>query len=167
MTEYNKVRRNLERLAKEKGIKIIHPSKDFKIELANELAAIAESYGIEMYSCCGDYLVGGNIKKAHCIDGALIEELFSPPGFSYKLKPTRKECGCTESTDIGAYDTCPHGCVYCYANVNKFKAYQAYRNHHKDSAFLGVSVSQSKRFIAEIRNSQPERYCKQLELSWD
>lgn len=164
VTEYNKVKYNLERLAKQEGIRIIRTSKDFKIELANELAAIAAHYGIEMYSCCGDYLVGKNIKKAHCIDGALIEELFLIHGFSYKLKPTREECGCTESSDIGTYDTCPHGCVYCYANVNKHKAYKAYRNHHKDSAFLGVNISQSESFIAEVKNSRTEKYRQQLKL---
>jgi histone acetyltransferase (RNA polymerase elongator complex component) len=28
----------------------------------------------------------------------------------------RRECGCIVSKDIGAYGTCPHMCVYCYAN---------------------------------------------------
>lgn len=28
----------------------------------------------------------------------------------------RKACGCAPAKDIGAYTTCGHGCVYCYAN---------------------------------------------------
>jgi hypothetical protein len=157
VTEYNKVKRNLEDLQKTKGIIVTDCSIDFKIELANQLAAIAERYGIEMFSCCGDYLVGGKIKKAHCINGSIIESLFYPAGLQYSEKPTRKECGCTESIDIGAYDTCPHGCIYCYANTNKPNAYQAFRNHDKQSAFLGYTKSQSDRFRSEMQNVKTEK----------
>jgi len=149
VAEYNKVKRNFEELEKSTSVKIFQTSKDIKIELGNEFAAIAERYGIQMFSCCGNYLVNDRIKKAHCIDGAIIEELFFPKGLQYNEKPTRKECGCTESTDIGAYDTCPHGCVYCYANANKRRAYKAFGNHDKESAFLGYSQSDSDRWLAE------------------
>jgi len=156
VTEYNKVRRNFEELQKTKGVAVTDCSSDFKIELANELAEIAHRYGIEMFSCCGDYLVGEKIRKAHCIDGSIIESLFYPTGFQYNEKPTRKECGCTESIDIGAYDSCPHGCVYCYANSNKPTSYQAFKNHDKNSAFLGYSKSQSDRFLAEVQGAKTE-----------
>jgi len=164
VSQYYKVKRNFEEFQKSTGVKIIGTSKDFNIELANKLAVIAERYGIEMLSCCGDYLVGGKIKKAHCIDGAIIEKLFSPKGLQYSEKPTRKECGCTESTDIGTYDTCPHGCVYCYANANKSKAYETFRNLEKDSAFLGYSKSDSDIWLAEIKNSETEQNYEQSRL---
>lgn len=164
VTEYNKVKRNFEELEKTKGISITDCSADFKIELANELAAIAERFGIEMFSCCGDYLVNNSIKKAHCIDGSIIESLFFPEGLQYAEKPTRKECGCTESTDIGTYDTCPHGCIYCYANVNKEKAFAVAAKHEPESAFLGSSKSESDRWIAQIQNSKTERVSGQLNL---
>lgn len=144
VVEYNKVKRNFDELETD-GLKTTNVSEDFKIDLANELADIAKKHGIEMFSCCGDYLVGQKIKKAHCIDGAIINELFYPEGLQYSEKPTRNQCGCTESTDIGTYDTCPHGCVYCYANTNKSKAYNAFRNHDKNSAFLGYGKSDSDR----------------------
>jgi hypothetical protein len=149
VTEYYKVKRNFEELEKTTGVTITDCSKDFKIELANELAAIAECYGIRMYSCCGDYLTGEKIQKAHCIDGSIIERLFFPEGLSYKEKPTRDQCGCAESTDIGTYDTCPHNCVYCYANAHKSKATQRYKKHEKDSAFLGYTKSESDRWLEE------------------
>jgi len=152
ITEYEKVKRNLAELEKTHGAKIVDAGIEFKVELANELASIAQRYGIEMFSCCGDYLVGEKTKKAHCIDGSIIESLFYPDGLQYSEKPTRKECGCTESIDVGAYDTCPHGCIYCYANANKPTACRAFTNHDKQSVFLGYTKSQSDQWLAEIQN---------------
>jgi len=152
VTNYSKVKRNFEELERNTGVKIVDYSEDFRIDLANELAAIAGRHGIRMYSCCGDYLTkSGCIEKAHCIDGAIIESLFYPNGLNYKARPTRKECGCTESSDIGAYDTCPHGCVYCYANMHKSKARKAHDKHEKDSAFLGFSKAKSDAWLAEMK----------------
>ena len=148
---YSKVKRNFQELERATGIRVVDCGDDCRIELANQLASLAESHGIRMHSCCGDYLVGERIQQAHCIDGALIEQLFFPEGLSYAAKPTRQGCGCTESVDIGAYDTCPHGCLYCYANANKAVARRAFENHDPDSAFLGVEKSQSDAWIHELR----------------
>jgi len=164
VVNYGKVVRNFAEFEKSHGLKIFDCDSDFKIDLANELAAIAERHGIRMFSCCGDYLVGEKIKKAHCIDGSIIGQLFYPQGLQYTQKPTRKECGCTESTDIGAYDTCPHGCIYCYANMNKPKAYKAFENYDKGSAFLGYPKSQSDRWLKEIQNSDAEKDYEQLKM---
>ena len=177
VTEYNKVKCNFAELARTKGVRIIDTNADFKIELANELADIAERYGIRMFSCCGDYLVSDKIKKAHCINGGVIEELFFSKGFQYTQKPTRNQCGCTQSTDIGAYDTCPHGCVYCYANVNKPITYKAFRNHDRNSAFLACRKSESDKWLAScfrrsklvpakarIKNTKTEKHSDQLEI---
>ena len=164
VVRYGKVIRNFAEFEKSQSLKIFDCSGNFRIDLANELAAIAARYGIRMFSCCGDYLVGDKIKKAHCIDGRVIEELFFPKGLSYKHKPTRAECGCTQSTDIGTYDTCPHGCVYCYANTNKGRACKTFRNHDKTSAFLGYTKAQSDHWLAEIQNGKTREDYEQLRM---
>jgi hypothetical protein len=100
-----------------------------RLAFALELAEIANGLGISLHTCCGDYLIrdeAPRIHKAHCVDGDLIAELLGAD-VSGKLNPTRDECGCWASRDIGAYDTCPHGCMYCYANTNKEKALAEYR----------------------------------------
>jgi len=126
---YAKVLRNTETLESETGIVCCDlPSAD-RVALANSLAEIAAHYGIEMHSCCGDYLVGGRIKKAHCVDAELLERLFPDRVGSLAERPTRDECGCYESKDIGAYDTCPHGCIYCYANSDAQAALRSYKQH--------------------------------------
>ncbi len=149
---YGKVRRSFERLRKETGVEIFDPDVDFKIELAGELAEIAEQHGIEMFSCCGDYLLGPKIKKARCIDGDLIRDLFGVRDVAFERGPTREGCGCTYSVDIGAYDTCPHGCVYCYANANKKLARSRFRRHDRRSAFLGYTEAESDRWLEEMRS---------------
>jgi hypothetical protein len=151
VTEYEKVRRNLRPLSAEQGIRLLDVHPEERIALADRLAAIGDRYGVRLYSCCGDFLLGPCIHKAHCIDGEMIERLFFPQGFAYREKPTRQGCGCTESIDIGTYDTCPHGCLYCYANANKAVAAAAFQRHDPDSAFLGFNKAQSDLWLAELR----------------
>jgi len=151
VTLYSKVKRNLLRMQEQAGIHVTDPHAETKIALADRLASIAQRYGIRMHSCCGEYLLSPSIHKAHCVDGAIIQQLFCPAQFAYKDKPTRSECGCTESVDLGTYDTCPHGCVYCYANADKAVADRAFANHDPDSAFLGYSRAQSDQWVHELQ----------------
>jgi len=155
VTPYRKVDRNFRLLEQAEGLRIIHASESERIDLAHRLAAVAASHGIGMYSCCGQYLLSdGVIQKAHCIDGSLIERLFYPQGLAWTEKPTRQGCGCTESLDIGTYDTCPHGCVYCYANTNKALARRVFESHDPTSAFLGFPKPKSDAWLRELREQQ-------------
>lgn len=150
LLNYVKVKRNIERFEGENNIKVYDPPADEKMKLVNELAAIAKNNGIQMYSCCGDYLISDKIKKASCIDGALIQKLFNFDDFSHHRQPTRKGCGCSYSVDIGSYDTCNHGCVYCYANRNKELAHRRYLGQDKNSSFLGFSKAESDEWVNEL-----------------
>lgn len=134
---YGKVLRNTQMLKSETGIQCQDLSLDNRIELANTFANISAEHGIDLLSCCGDYLVGDKIKKAHCVDADLLQQLFPDKVSNLAAHPTRKECGCYESKDIGAYGTCPHGCVYCYANTNSQAALLSFERHDPHSDILG------------------------------
>ncbi|AMD89896.1 DUF1848 domain-containing protein [Desulfovibrio fairfieldensis] len=43
----------------------------------------------------------------------------SRPGKAAKDPSRRKHCQCLPAKDIGAYSTCAHACVYCYANQSQ------------------------------------------------
>jgi hypothetical protein len=90
--------------------------KDDLQHLAHQLAAIAASHGMQLLTCCNDEWLTPDIGKAHCVDWPLLKTLLLQPSLvEPSLHPTRSGCGCFKSVDIGAYDTCQHGCCYCYA----------------------------------------------------
>jgi hypothetical protein len=133
---YGKVKRNFARFEAEQGVRFRDPPIEERRELAGRLAAIAARHGMTLHVCCGDAIVGGAARKACCVDGDALSRLYFGGEWRGARRPTRTECGCIESTDIGSYDSCPHGCIYCYANVNKEKAERVFKAHDPQSELL-------------------------------
>ncbi|MBI4977967.1 MAG: DUF1848 family protein [Spirochaetes bacterium] len=132
VNRYRKVDFTFKQIEMSENISVQEISPDGKILFAHRLSEIANGYGITLYSCCDDALVCNGIKKAHCIDVDQINAITDNDN-QILLKPTRKGCGCYESRDIGAYNTCIHGCAYCYANTGKKTAagyHQTYNPLH-------------------------------------
>jgi len=114
---YKKTISNVKKTAEKFNIEFYDYSLNQKIALTNEIKEIALRYGITLYACAEDNLLSAaGVEKAHCVDHDLIA-LVSGKDFSAKSMPSRIECGCIDSRDIGYYDSCPHGCIYCYANM--------------------------------------------------
>ena len=100
---------------------------------SRQLAILARQYGLQIYACCNDYLLSDDVLKGGCININYLSSVWGLERLSNeKSTPTRKECICTKSIDIGAYDTCPHGCIYCYANSDKEKSTSFYKNHNPE-----------------------------------
>jgi DNA repair photolyase len=133
---YGKTKRNLARLTQLHGLSFDDPPLERKVELASELAALGKRRGITLYSCCNDGLVGNGVEKSHCVDGDLIRAMRPDAAAALKASPTRQDCGCVASADIGAYDTCPFGCAYCYATNSRAAALERMKQHCEESASL-------------------------------
>lgn len=86
-------------------------------ELAVRLSAIAKEYGLKLETCAEEIdLSDMGIGHGRCIDPELIGNITGVQIKDEKDQNQRKPCGCIPSVDVGAYNTCGHGCLYCYAN---------------------------------------------------
>jgi hypothetical protein len=132
---YRKTKRNMDWAAKEFDFSWEDPSDQVKHELAAELAAIAKAYGMQLSMCSQKAYLAPGVAEAHCVDAPRLAEVAGRPIVS-KLKGNRPDCACFHSRDIGEYDTCPHGCVYCYAVQNRALALRRFREHDPESEFL-------------------------------
>lgn len=131
LTFYEKIKKR----ASLYGIKALPESEIFKIAAA--LSGIAGQCGIEIESCAQPWpLDRFGIKPARCIDAAFIGAVSNRILQRQKDPGQRAECGCSKSVDIGSYNTCPHGCVYCYANHSPESVKRNFALHDPDAEIL-------------------------------
>ncbi|MFO0662992.1 MAG: DUF1848 domain-containing protein [Polyangiaceae bacterium] len=139
---YRKTRRNLEAAAREVGFDWHDPPTEEKRRLLSGLLRIAREHGIRVSVCSQRDLIVDGAEDATCVDVHRLEGLAGGT-IRARLKGNRKDCGCFESRDIGEYDTCPHGCVYCYAVQNRELALERFRQHDPDSEYLFAPAHRS------------------------
>lgn len=73
--------------------------------------------GLEIQGCAEKRADKGvtDIPNGKCIDNQILNRLFSLNVTYDKDKNQRPLCRCHHSVDIGSYNTCSFGCLYCYA----------------------------------------------------
>jgi hypothetical protein len=122
---YAKVRNRLRKFGR--GCRELLPEE--MREFAERLVVATRPWRLAVATCAEAIdLTDLGIGRNRCIDDKLLAHVFrhdedlmrflGPDDLrdGLKDKGQRKECGCIVSKDIGAYDTCPHLCRYCYAN---------------------------------------------------
>lgn len=153
---YRKVENNL----KKEGINYVEFTNETMHEFAKGLQELNKDWNLEIRTCAEKIpLEQYGIVHNKCIDDDLMIDLYShdrhlmdflgvkfeqPTLFenskdikktkSLKDKGQRELCGCIMSKDIGEYNTCPHECVYCYANTSKEIARLNYKKHTENKS---------------------------------
>jgi len=152
---YAKINRSMKKI----GMKTL--SKADMKRIAKQLSEIARRYQIELESCSEIIeLSEVHIKHGKCIDDRIISDILGIKAHIPKAIGQRKNCGCVKSIDIGMYNTCPHSCLYCYANTNKERVKSNYQHHDKRSALLFGSLNGNEK----VTDKKIERYFDTVQL---
>ena len=128
---------------------LVRPITDEEIE---EISAFfgtqAKAHNLKITACCEKTdLTRYGIVKASCIDKSLIERICGHPIVAERDKNQRAGCGCCKSVDIGAYNSCLNGCVYCYATDSLASAERRSNTHDPQSELLIGTVGEDERMI--------------------
>jgi 2-iminoacetate synthase ThiH len=109
------------------------------------------------------YLPASNLNKLEIelspsvknfIDDNLIDNLFNTNLNIKKDKNQRKECGCVQSVDIGVYNTCSHGCTYCYATFSEKSVEKNKAIHNPNSPMLIGNLEDLNNEVLKKLNSE-------------
>lgn len=127
---YEKTRRNFP------GVREV--SRLDQIHLIKEFVQIGRQYDITIRTCCEDPgLAEYGADTAGCMTQSVVERAI---GCSLEVpkrdgKP-REACQCLMGHDVGEYNTCGHGCLYCYANYSRERVEHNLAMHDPTSPLL-------------------------------
>lgn len=145
---YKKTQRNMQ------SIPFSDPPIEQKLSLSQKLYDIASNLNLKLVTCAEMLdLSKIGIRHGQCIDSGLIAHLCGGKVLAKKDKNQREECGCIESIDIGTYNTCKHGCLYCYANYSPATVEKQTHLHNPNSPLLfGELTAEDKVIEREMKS---------------
>lgn len=146
---YKKTKRNMDWAARKFCFSWRDPLQEEKLKLLGELSTIAATHGFRTTLCSQpEFLVPG-VGESMCVDAPRLMRLWNI-SFKSQIKGNRPGCMCAGSKDIGDYDTCPHGCVYCYAVMNRELAKTRYKRHDPLGEFLFTTGNEPSNVAVDL-----------------
>lgn len=127
---YQKTRRNF------RGVQAVTSAE--RTAIGQVFAAIARQNGMTLRTCMeGSDLEKFGVDCSGCMTQPVIERAI---GMNLKIPKnhhtSREGCDCLLGSDIGVYNSCGHGCHYCYANHDMETVRHNMANHDSKSPFL-------------------------------
>ena len=109
---YEKTKRNFP------GVHAVSPLDQEHLTAA--FAGTAARYDLQIHLCCeNSFLARPHVDAQGCLSRQVLEDALGTHLDIPKKKAPRATCSCLLGADIGAYNTCGHGCRYCYANYDE------------------------------------------------
>ena len=109
--------------------------EDYK-EIGISFSKSAKDNNMTVATCCEEFnLCEYGFVKNECLS---ILKAYNLTGKIYNYGKIRnnKNCKCVETVDIGAYNSCKHLCMYCYANYDDKQIDSNVKKHNPNSSLL-------------------------------
>ena len=151
--------KNTERNVKSLNIEV--ETFEMQYELLQRFSEIAKEYGFYIDTCAEKIELGNlDIPHACCIDKDRFERIGNYKLTLGKDPNQRAECGCVASIDIGTYNTCKHGCLYCYANYSQNTVNKNAIAHNPNSPLLFGEIGEN-----DVIKKRATKSCKDNQLT--
>ena len=112
-------------------------SLEDQIELIKAFVEIGKKYNIRIKTCLENKILEEyGVDTSGCLTQSVLERSLNQRLNIPKQNLAREGCECLLGNDIGAYNSCLHGCVYCYANYDMKLVRENMKKHNKNSPLL-------------------------------